>query len=115
MVLNYVADGAGLIVEASASLYSEVFGHGDLDTLDVAAVPEGFHKSIGKTEREHVIHCAFSEIVIDAENVGFLENTKQNFIQLLCRGKIVPERLLHDDSSAVSTVGLSQMFNHHFE
>src|ERR1700740_2322788 len=109
MVLNYVADGPGLIVEASASLYSEVLGHRDLETLDVVAVPEGFHKSIGETECEHVVHCTFSEIVIDAENVGFLENTKQNFIQLLCRGKIVPERLLHDDSSAVCTVGLSQV------
>src|ERR1700758_4808699 len=115
MVLNYVADGPGLIVEASASLYSEVFGHGDLDTLDVVAVPEGFHKSIGETECEHVIHCALSQIMIDAENVGFLEDTKQNFIQLLCRGKIVPKRLLRDGSSAVSTVGLSQMFNPHFE
>src|SRR5579864_1450636 len=115
MVLNHVADGPGLIVEASASLYSEVLGHSDLDTLDVVAVPEGFHKSIGETEHEDVIHCAFSEIMIDAENVGFLENTKQNFIQLLCRGKIVPERLLHDDSPASCTVGLSQMFNHHFE
>jgi hypothetical protein len=80
VVLNYVADGPGLIVEAPASLYSEVLAHRDLDTLDVVAVPEGFHKSIGETECEHVVHCAFSEVMIDAEYVGFLENIKQNLI-----------------------------------
>src|ERR1700758_2898794 len=114
MVLNYVADGPGLIVEASASLYSEVFGHGDLDTLDVVAVPEGFHKSIGETECEHVVHCALSQVMIDAENVGFVENTKKNLIQFLRRDKIVPEGLFHDDSSTSCTARLSQMFNHHF-
>src|SRR5580692_9146520 len=115
MVLNHVADGPGLIVEASASLYSEVLGHRDLDTVDVVAVPEGFHKSIGETECEYVVHCAFSEVMIDTEYVGFRENTKQNFIQLLRRGKIVPEGLLHNNSTTSGAVGFRKMLHHHFK
>src|ERR1700722_4563612 len=115
VVLTYVADGPGLIVEASTSLYSEVLGHRDLYTLDVVAVPEGFHKSIGETECEHVVHCAFSEVMIDAEYVGFLENTKQNLIQLLRRGKIVPEWLFHNNPATSGAVGFSKMLHHHFK
>ena len=40
MVLNDVTDRAGLIVEKSATLYPEVLRHGDLNALDIVAVPE---------------------------------------------------------------------------
>ncbi len=44
MILYYVADRAGLIVKSSAALDSELFGHGDLNILDMSAVQEGLQK-----------------------------------------------------------------------
>ena len=48
VVLDDVADGAGLVVEGTAALDAEVFGHGDLDALDVVAVPERLEEGVGK-------------------------------------------------------------------
>src|ERR1700722_5407649 len=53
--------------------------------------------------------------MIDAEYVGFLENTKQNLIQLLRRGKIVPEGLLHNNSTTSGAVGFRKMLHHRFK
>src|SRR5215471_5139797 len=96
MVLNHVADGSSLVIKTAATLYSEVFRHRELDALDVIAAPKGFHKSIGEAERQHIVHSALSKIVVDAEDVAFIEGPEQNLIQFLRRGQIVPEGLFHN-------------------
>ena len=68
MVLDHVADRAGLIVESAAALDAEVLSHRDLDALDVVPVPERLHEGVGETEDEHVVYRPLSEVVVDAEN-----------------------------------------------
>ena len=68
MVLDDVANRAGLIIETAAALHAEVFGHSDLNALNVIAIPERVHKSVRKSEDYHGINRCFAEIVIDAED-----------------------------------------------
>ena len=73
MVLNHVADGAGLVVERAAALHAEILRHGDLNALDVLAVPERFQERVGEAEEDHVVHRPLAEVVVDAEDVIFVE------------------------------------------
>ena len=41
MILYDVTDCAGLIVKSATALDPEIFSHGDLNTCDVRAIPDG--------------------------------------------------------------------------
>ena len=80
MVLDHVADGAGLIVKSASSLDTEVFRHRDLDAFDVVSVPERLHERVRKPEKKHVIYRLLAKVMINAEDRGFIEGAEQNFI-----------------------------------
>src|SRR5215469_13210446 len=115
MVLDYVADGSSLVVKTAAALYPEVLRHCDLDALDVVTVPEGFNKCVGEAECQHVVHCSLAEIVINAEDVGFVEDPKQNLVQLLRRCQIMPKWLFHNDAGPSSTIRFRQVLHDGFK
>src|SRR6266436_6118900 len=115
MVLHHVANGAGLVVKTSAALHAKVLCHGDLHTLDVVAIPEGFDKGVGETEGQEVVYCSFAKIVVNAKDVGLIERPKQNLVQLLRRREIVPEGFLDDDARASGTIRFRQVSDNGFE
>src|SRR5215831_11354337 len=115
MVLDHIADRSSLIVKPSAALNPEVFRHRDLDALNVVAVPEGLHKCVGEAERHHIVHSSLTEVMVDAEDVGFIEGTEQNLVQFLRGCQIVPEGLLDYDARAPPTVGHGEMFDDGFK
>src|SRR5262245_17125956 len=79
------------------------------------AVPEGFHKSVGKPERQHIVDGALAEIVVDTKDVILVEDTKQNSVKFLRRCEIVSERLFHDDPRTPAAIRFRQMFNDGFK
>ena len=68
MVLDDIADRAGLIVEASSALDSKIFGHGDLHIFDIGPIPERLHERIREPEDQHIVHRPLPQIVIDAKD-----------------------------------------------
>src|SRR4030095_7006825 len=106
MILNHVANGAGLVVESSPALDAEVFGHRDLDTLDVIAIPERLDKGVRETKDQQVVHRPLSQIVIDSKNVCLVEGTKQDLVQLSCGLKIMSERFFDDNARAFGAARL---------
>ena len=46
MILDHVADGAGLLVESAAALHAEALRHRDLHALDVLAVPDRLQERV---------------------------------------------------------------------
>src|SRR6266542_2469613 len=115
MVLHHVANGAGLVVKTSAALHAEVLRHGDLHTLDVVAIPEGFDKGVGKAEGQQVVNRSFAKVVVNAKDIGLIERPKQNLVQLLRRREIVPEGFLDDDARASRTIRFRQVSDNGFE
>ncbi len=57
MVLDYVAQSAGLLVEGTAALDAEGFGDGDLNVVNVVALPDRLKYAVGKTENEEVLNA----------------------------------------------------------
>ena len=64
--------------------------------IDVAAVPDGLEDSVGKTERQDVLHGLFAQVVIDAVDLFFVGDLQQLLVQRLGRLEIVSEGLLDD-------------------
>jgi hypothetical protein len=83
MILNHIADGAGLIVECPAALNSEGFRHGYLYALDLITVPERLQNCILEAQEDHVSDCPFPQVMIDAEDVLLVESAEQNPIEFL--------------------------------
>src|SRR4030095_8164037 len=111
MILDHVADGAGLIIERPPALNPKVFCHGDLYALDLIAIPKRLQQRVLEAEEHHVMHWSFSQIMIDAEDVLFVESAEQNLVKRLRRGKVVAERLFDDDAGAVGTIRFGQLFH----
>ncbi len=90
------------VVVAAALFDADGFGDGDLDVVDVAAVPDGLEDSVGEAKRQDVLDGFFAEVVIDAVDLAF----GGNFEKLLVEGfggiEIVAERLFDDDAAPVA-------------
>ena len=97
VVLDDVAEGAGLLVEGAAAFDAEGFGDGDLHVVDVVAVPDGLEDAVGEAEDEHVLHGLFAEVVVDAEDLAFLEDGVDLVVEVAGGVEIVAEGFFDDD------------------
>ena len=66
MVLENVADRAGLLVERSAVLDADRLGHRDLHVVHVAPVPERLEDAVPEAEDQQVADRLLPEVVVDA-------------------------------------------------
>ena len=98
VVLDHVADRAGIIVVTAAAFHAEGFGNRDLDVIDVFLVPERFEDLVGEPQGEDVLDGLLAEIVVDAENLPFRERAGQRVVQLLRGGQTAAKRFLDDDA-----------------
>ena len=101
MILNDVADGAGLVVKAAAALHAEILRHGDLHAFDIGAIPERLHERIGEPEDEHVVHRPFAEVMVDAKIADSGKSPCRNRLRFCAEARSCAERLLDDDARAV--------------
>ena len=97
MVRHHVAQRAGCVVVITAAADGQQFSDSDLDVVDVIAIPDRLKKPVGEAQHHDVLHRFLAEIVIDAENLVFLENAEQLLIQRMRTGKVGAERLFDDD------------------
>ena len=81
MILNYIANGACLLVKGTPPLDTEVLGHGDLHTLDKITIPERLDKCIREAKDQHVVYGSFPQIVVDAKDISFVKSAQQNLVQ----------------------------------
>ncbi len=65
VVLDHVADHARLVVVVAPLLHPQLLGHGDLDVVDVAPVPDRLEDAVGEAEDEEVLDRLLPEVVID--------------------------------------------------
>ena len=73
MVDDDISQRADRVVEVAAVLDTKAFGHGDLDTLHVVAVPDRFEDRIGEPEIDDLLEAHLSEVVIDPIQLVFID------------------------------------------
>jgi hypothetical protein len=74
VILDHVAQRAGVVVVAAAAFDADRLGRRDLHAIDVAPVPDRFEDHVGEAQRHDVLHRLFAEIVVDAVD-GFSSKT----------------------------------------
>src|SRR4030081_3784225 len=104
MVLHYVTKSSSRFVKRAAAFDSDVLCRGDLDMVDVVAVPHILEDAVRETEYQDVLHRLFAEVVIDAEDLVFVEHLVDFIVQRLGGLQIVAEGLLDDDADPVLAV-----------
>ena len=82
MVLEDVADRAGLLVEAGAPLDPDRLRHGDLDVVDELTVPDRLEDAVGEAESGDVLHGLLAEVVVDPEDLLLLEVAVELLVQV---------------------------------
>ena len=97
MVRHHVAQRAGGVVELAASLDIERLRDGDLDMVDVIAIPQRLENAVGEPKHQDVLNRLFPEIVVDPIDLALGEHAEDVAIEGLSRGQIDAERLFDDD------------------
>ena len=106
VVLQDVARRAGLLVERAPVLDAHRLGHGDLDVVHVAPVPDRLEEAVPKAEDHQVADGLLAEVVVDAVDLRLAEDLADLAVEFLCRRKVVSERLLDDDPPPATVVPL---------
>ena len=96
VVLDDVAKGSGGLVEGAAAFDADGLGSGDLDVVDVVAVPDVLEDAVGEAEDEDVLDGLFAEVVVDAEDLVFVEDLVDFVVEGAGGFEVVAEGLLDD-------------------
>ena len=73
VVLDQVAQRARLVVVAGAAADADVLGGGDLDVVDVVAVPDRLEHRVREPEGQQVLDGLLAQVVVDAEDLALVE------------------------------------------
>src|SRR6266536_2434727 len=107
VVLEDVADRAGLVVEVPAARDVEVLRHGDLDALDVRPVEQRLEHAVGEAREQHVLGGVQAEPVVDPVDGLLREDGVHGGVQLPRAAQVGAERLLDHDPGALGQAGLA--------
>ena len=73
MCHDHVAEGACVLVEGRPVADGERLRDVDLDVLDVVPVPDRFEQPVGEAQGEDVLRRLLAEVVVDPEDLLFVE------------------------------------------
>ena len=97
MVLDEVAQRARALVVPGPAADPDVLGGGDLDAVDVVAVPHRLEQRVGEPQRHQVLDRLLAQVVVDPEHLGLVEHVEDLDVELARRREVVAERLLDHD------------------
>src|SRR5262245_7199858 len=98
MTLNHVAQCAGSFIESRTLLNAQRFRNGNLHMIDIIAIPQRLEDSISESEDEKVLYRIFSQVMIDAIHLRFVENAEHDLIKAPLRFQVASKRLLDDNA-----------------
>ena len=87
-----------LLVITGASADAEGFRAGDLDEVDVVAMPDGLEQGVGEAEDQNILHGLLAEVMVDPEHLLLVERTEHRLVERARRGEIASKGLFHDDA-----------------
>jgi hypothetical protein len=100
VILQHVTGRAGgVVVAGAAALHAELLGDGDLDVLDVVAVPDRLEDRVVEAKAEQVLDRLLAEVVVDAKQLVLAQRAVQRVVQGLGRGEVAAEGLLDDHAA----------------
>ena len=108
MVLDHVTGRADAVVVPRASTEADVLGHRDLNVVDVVRVPDRIEQLIREAQSQNVLDGFLTEVVVDTEDRVLGEHLVDDGVQFASALEVVAERLLDDNSSPLTVLGLRE-------
>jgi hypothetical protein len=84
---------AGGVVEAAAMADAELFVDGDLDMVDMIAIPDRLEHAVGEAQHQDVLDGFLAEVMIDPVDLLLVDEFQQLVVQRLGRSEVGSERL----------------------
>ena len=110
VVLHHVAHGAGAVVKTRAAAHAHGFSHRDLHALDVRAAPQRLKNGVAKAQHHQVLNRLFAQVMVDAEDLLFLEVPAHVVVDLAGGSQVVAQRLFqHHAGALVDQAGAVQV------
>ena len=98
VILHHVAQGPGFFVVAGPGPDAFRFTHRDLHMIDVLVVPNRLEDAVGEPDDHEILNGFLPQIVIDAEDLRFVEHASRHTVDGLRGGQIAADRFLDDDA-----------------
>src|SRR5207245_7434018 len=95
----HVAQRTRLVVIVPAPFDANRFGSGDLQMIDPIAIPNRLEETVPEPEHHDVLDGFFPKEMIYPVDLTFAQDTEYLLIKSMCRGQIVPKRLLDDNAA----------------
>jgi len=111
VVLHHVPQGAAGLVVPSPLLDADGLGGRDLDAGDVVPVPDRLEDRVREAQDQDVLDGLFTQVVVDAEDLGFLAAALNNPVQGLGAAVVRAKGFLDDNPAAAGVLeqsGLGQ-------
>jgi len=93
-VLHNITDDTKLVKVTTSALGTEWLLEGDLDVVNVVAVPGGAEELVAEAEDEDVLDHLLTQVVVDTEDLLFLPVWLKSGLQLSRTAKVLTEWLL---------------------
>ena len=104
MIWHHVAQCPGSLVVAASAFHTDGLRRGDLNVVDVAAIPDGLEDSVAEAKNHQVLHRLFAEVVVDAVDLAFVQYLPDLDVQRACRLQIAAEGFFDDDPAPLAVV-----------
>jgi hypothetical protein len=98
MVGHHVTQRTRLFIERGAALYAQRLSRGDLNEVNIVAVPYWLEQGVSEPHYQNILHRLFSQVVIDAIDLVFVKNSRDLRVQLAGGSQVASKGLLHDDA-----------------
>ncbi len=109
VVLHHVAQGADALEVAGARGdhlagvgvvlgQALLLGHGDLDVVDVLAVPERLEDAVGEAQHQQVLHRLLAEVMVDTIRLALRKGLGDGGDHFAGAVEVAADRLLDDDA-----------------
>src|SRR5947199_5164174 len=104
MIRHHVAQRARVFVVTASLFYPNFLRRGDLDAIDITTIPNRLEDAVAETKDQNILDCFFSQIMIDAINLTFVEDLFDVSIQLPGRSNVSAEWFFDDHASPVIVI-----------
>ena len=98
MILDHIPQSAGFFIIRGSRSHAFGFADGDLNMVDVFMIPDRLEDAVGKTYDHKILNRLFAKIMIDSENLRFVEDSARHFVDGFCRGQVAPNRFFDYDA-----------------
>src|SRR5581483_3280322 len=98
VILDHIAEQAGLFVIRASALHPQLFGDVNLNMVDVSPVPERFKNPVREPEDQEILNRLLSEVMVDPIDLLLLENLGDDAIQFPGACEVSSKRLFDDNA-----------------